>query len=133
MRLPEWSPDVLLLLGRKKYPIKWFTGMRMPHPATGITYRIEVTLPSSPPTTITDLDPAFKGEVESVTPKPRAPPGGIPGIGEELPIFSENGMRTLIQSAICERLSNESLDTLAYLVRRAYGLGFLAGKKSRTD
>lgn len=131
MRLPAWNPDVLLLLGRKKYPAKWFTGMCMPHPATGITYRIEVMLPSSPPTTMAALHPAFKGEVESVTPKPRAPPGGIPGLGEELPIFSENGMRVLIQSAIRERLSNESLDTLAYLVRRAHGLGFLAGKKSR--
>lgn len=133
MRMPEWCPEVLLLLGRKEYPEKWFTGMRMPHPATGITYRIEVMLPSSPPTTMADLQPVFKGEVESVTPKPRAPPGGIPGLGEELPIFSENGMRTLIQSAIRERLSNESLDTLAYLVRRAHGLGFLAGRKSRTE
>lgn len=133
VRVPEWSTEMLMLMVEAQYPVAKMNqrGVSVSRPAAGVTYRAEATLPPKP-VSLRDFGLDFRGEVGGFAPKPLPPPGGVPGPGEELPFMSEKGMRRLIQSAVREKLSNESLDALAYLVRRAHGLGSLAGK-SRHD
>lgn len=122
-----------MLLSRVDFPTGGRAGIahggwvNNPQPAVGVVYVVEAELPPKP-VLLHDFRLAFQGEIESMGSKPLAPPGGMPGPGEEIPFSSENGMRQLIQSAICEKLPTESLDALAYLVRRAHGVGYLAGK-----
>lgn len=118
LRFPQWCSATALLLPRDRV-LK-----HVPLPALGTVYAVQADLSQLPPT-LTAFQTKFLREVPVSGPQPLAPPAGLPGPGEGMPIFSESALRRLIQSTICERLSKESLDALAYLVRRAHGLGSL--------
>lgn len=128
LRLADWCPHTLLRLDPEDYPVKNTHYGQMPRPAVGVIYVVRARLPElpAPPPQLLAFRLDFLDEYGSSGSKPYPPPAGLPGPGETLPLESNAGMRRLIQSAIHEKLSNESLDTLAYLVRRAHGLGTLA-------
>jgi hypothetical protein len=125
LRLSDWCPRTLILMQRHEFPasgLKGVIGSQISHPAVGVSYVIRARLPEPPPT-FAAFHPVFCREINDWHPKPLPPPGGVPGPGEELPLESTSALCRLIQSVTCEKLSRESLEALAYLVRRAHGLG----------
>lgn len=137
LRLPVWCSSTLVLMTQEDYNevrhsrYKTTDGAAcgsLPRPAAGVVYGVRAYIPEPPPQFVSFcLD--LVEEIPFGGPSPLPPPGGVPGPGEVLPLDSRAGMRRLIQSTIRETLSKESLDTLAYLVRRAHGLGLLAERK----
>ena len=128
LRLADWCPWTLMLLRPENYPVgrEDRPGVTAPRPASGIVYAVQAVLPPKP-VQLCDFRLDFYGEIETWGPKAAPPPACLPGPGEELPLFAgEHVMHALIQSAVREKLSKESLTALAYLVRRAHGLGRLA-------
>ena len=130
LRLADWCPRTLVLMSEADYPVRPTGGRSLP--SMGVVYVVEAQLPPRP-VSILDFRLRHLGEMTTGGPLPLPPPAGLPGPGEQMPIHSENGMRRLIQSAIHESLSKESLDALAYLVRRAHGVGCLAGRKRPSE
>lgn len=126
IRLPDWCSRTLVRLDPEDYPKKVTPYGQIVRPAAGVTYVVRAQLPTASPPQLLSFHLDFLDEYGSPGPKPVPPPGCLPGPGEVLPLESSFALRQLIQSAICEKLSKESLDSLAYLVRRAHGLGILA-------
>ena len=108
------------------YPeVLWRTSARLMglpgdlvRPAVGIVYAVEAELRPE--------KPVFVGGWEEVVhsrPTPKAPPKGVPGHGETLPILSESGMRRLVNKVLGKGATLEIVDSVCYLIRRAHAQG----------
>lgn len=73
-----------------------------------------------------------------MTPTPMPPlgrEGAIPKLPERLPLLQGQGsdLRTMLRAALVEKMSKKDEEVVCYLLRRAYGDGFVEGFKQRGD